>query len=84
MDSFSLNRFSASIHETSIIESVGIFTAFVDGRVRVRFFDRTILEMSAKQNPSICEFLLPNGDEITINSDEPLTFGWFVPNTLIL
>lgn len=34
------------IHEHIVIRSLGEFTSFEDGRIRVKFFDRTILELN--------------------------------------
>ena len=52
-------EFCSSIREHVMIPNWGEFTAFQDGRVRVRFVDRTHVELS--QNRSHCKLMLNDG-----------------------
>jgi hypothetical protein len=51
--------FSASIHEKSVVRGLGEFTAFRDGRVKARFFDRCLIELNSSKTEA--NLLLPNG-----------------------
>jgi len=66
---------STCIHEQCTVRGVGEFVCYTDGRVRVLFYDRTILEMSGHtcthththahthtcNTHRVCEFILKNG-----------------------
>jgi len=47
----------------------GVFTAYEDGRVRVRFSDRTILNMDQTQEK--CELVLANGKTVCVRCHCP-------------
>ena len=57
-------QISARVVKETIVDSVGIFTAFCDGRVRVKFFDRTILEIANSRD--VCEIMRPDGKIIVL------------------
>ena len=56
--------FSAAVIERSFMRGVGEFTAFKDGRIKVRFVDRCLLEMDAAR--AHANMLLPNGFSLAL------------------
>jgi hypothetical protein len=54
-----LKTFSAKIIHENHVDQIGRFTGFQDGRVRVRFVDRAILELA--HDRASCTLLLPSG-----------------------
>lgn len=57
--------FSAEVAERSFMRGLGEFTAFKDGRIKVRFVDRCLLEMDASR--AHANMLLPNGFSLALN-----------------
>ena len=53
--------------QEAAVPGVGRFQAFADGRVRVAFQDRTILERAA--DGAACSALLPDGSRCTFRAD---------------
>eukprot|EP01083_Nonionella_stella_P069301 184663_1 len=68
--------FSARAVECSQ-SAAGEFTLFADGRVRVRFTDRTLLEMCAPPS-SRAELVLPDAREFVVTFERPMEFGWYI------
>ena len=50
--------------EEVTLSNVGVFRAFTCGRIRVRFFDRTILDLLPSEG--ICRLLLPDARQLEI------------------
>lgn len=63
------------VHEHIVLRGVGEFTSFADGRVRVKFYDRTLLELNAARTQ--VSVIYKNGLQSTMelpleSSHEPL------------
>lgn len=67
---------SSSILEEHHVENLGTFTAYEDGRVRVRFTDRTLLNMDATH--TLCSLILPNGHCIKVATEQPVGVEQYV------
>ena len=49
-------------------DGTGRYTAYADGRVRIAFFDRTLLDLS--RDGSMCRMLLPDATKVEVHVDE--------------
>ena len=68
---------SAEIVEESAGEgSFAAFTAYADGRVRVKFADRTLLEL--RRDRRAARLLLPDGERVEVRASAPMRWGSYV------
>lgn len=71
---------STDVVEQCIVDDSGRYTAFGDGRVRVCFLDRTILELSRDQG--LARLLLPDGTQARVCCDQPVGVEAYVAPAL--
>ena len=62
---------SAQIHEEQIT-SAGVFTAYTDGRIRVNFADRTLLQLDS--SGEMCDLISAAGERHTLSCACPVEF----------
>ena len=69
---------SADIVEESAGDpgSFAAFTAYADGRVRVKFADRTLLEL--RRDRQAARLLLPDGERVEVRASAPMRWGAYV------
>ena len=68
---------SAEVVEESTDEgSLAVFTAYADGRVRVKFADRTLLEL--RRDRRAARLLLPDGERVEVRAAAPMRWGAYV------
>ena len=60
---------SVEVVAASTGDGTGRYTAYADGRVRIAFFDRTLLDLS--RDGSMCRMLLPDATKVEVHVDEP-------------
>lgn len=66
---------SSAERERTTVASVGEFTAFMDGRINIRFYDRTLLDMDSEHGR--CRLVLPSGEVEVINlATRDTRFDW--------
>lgn len=61
---------SNEVREQQEVEGSGLFTAYQDGRVRVVFLDRTLLEMDGARDS--CRLILPDGSRAVVAAHTPV------------
>lgn len=71
---------SNSVLEEHRADGLGTFTAYEDGRVRVCFDDRTLLNMDASR--SNCSIILSTGKQISVRVDMPIGVEFYVESAL--
>ena len=68
---------SAEVVEESAGEgSFASFVAYADGRVRVKFADRTLLEL--RRDRRAARLLLPDGERVEVRASAPMRWGAYV------
>jgi hypothetical protein len=68
---------SAEVVEESAGEgSFASFVAYADGRVRVKFADRTLLEL--RRDRRAARLLLPDGERVEVRASAPMRWGKYV------
>jgi hypothetical protein len=72
--------FSSVIHAEKQVQQVGFFTSFQDRRTRVRFVDRTLLEIDARQ--SMASFILQDGKQLEVPLPWTPTSGRDLPDNI--
>ena len=60
---------SVEVVAASTGDGTGRYTAYADGRVRIAFFDRTLLDLS--RDGSMCRMLLPDATKVEVHVDDP-------------
>ncbi|KAI8927297.1 hypothetical protein BC831DRAFT_453034 [Entophlyctis helioformis] len=73
---------AGTVVETVEVPGLGHFTAFGDGRVRVAFDDRVVLELDAKASgftsstprQGLCTVIDRYGDEVVVRAERPVGF----------
>jgi hypothetical protein len=66
--------FSSRLVERSMVRSMGEFSAFADGRIKVRFVDRTLLELNTSRTEA--NMLLPNGMALSVTIPSAEATKW--------
>eukprot|EP01062_Namystynia_karyoxenos_P024444 TRINITY_DN19528_c0_g1_i1.p1 TRINITY_DN19528_c0_g1~~TRINITY_DN19528_c0_g1_i1.p1 ORF type:complete len:642 (+),score=197.48 TRINITY_DN19528_c0_g1_i1:86-1927(+) len=56
----------ATVHASVRVDGVGNFTAYRDGRVRVHYDDRCIVELRGDGEAAVAELLLPSAERVTL------------------